>query len=346
MTLVATITDTHWSARKSSRHLHDYFELFYKNVFFPALEEYGIETIIHMGDAFDNRKSIDFWGLDWTRRVVLDPLSKYDVHMLVGNHDMFLRNSTEINAPELLLKDYSNVKTYSSPQTTKIAGIDVMMIPWICSENYDETLKQIKKSKAKVAFGHLELQGFRVNRNLVMEEHGTDPKIFDKFIKVFSGHYHTRSDNGKIFYLGNPYEMYWTDVNDTRGFHIFNTETLEHTPINNPYKLFYNIYYEDTPYQLFDVSEYKNKIVKVIVRKKSKPKDFEKFIDKLYGIGVQDLKIIENFEIQENEEFQIGEDENTLTILNRYIEESEFQFDKNIIKGIFQDLYQKACEVE
>jgi hypothetical protein len=97
---------------------------------------------------------------------------------------------------------------------------------------------------------------------------------------------------------------------------------------------------------MFDATEYANKIVKVIVRKKSKPKDFEKFIDKLYTVGIQDLKIIENFEIQENEEFEISEDENTLTILNRYIEESEFEFDKNVIKGIFQDLYRQACEVE
>jgi hypothetical protein len=179
-----------------------------------------------------------------------------------------------------------------------------------------------------------------------MEEHGTDPKMFDKFQKVFSGHYHTRSDNGKIFYLGNPYEMYWTDVNDTRGFHIFDTETLEHTPINNPYKLFYNIYYEDTPHQLFDATEYQNKIVKVIVRKKSKPKDFEKFLDKLYSVGVQDLKIIENFEIQEAEDFQVDDDENTITILNRYIDEAEIEFDKNRIKTIFQDLYKQSCEVE
>jgi hypothetical protein len=97
---------------------------------------------------------------------------------------------------------------------------------------------------------------------------------------------------------------------------------------------------------LFNTSIYKNKIVKVIVRKKSKIKEFEKFIDKLYTSGVQDLKIIENFEIQESEEFDINEDENTLSILNRYIEESEFDLDKNIIKNIFQDLYREACEVE
>ena len=343
---IGIFTDSHWTARKSSRHLHDYFELFYKNIFFPALEEQGVEIVVHMGDAFDNRKSIDFWGLDWTRRVVLEPLRKYEVHMIVGNHDIFLRNSTEINAPELLLKDYPNIKTYSSPTNTKVGGIDMTFIPWICSENYDETLKVIKKSKAKIAMGHLELQGFRVNKHLVMEEHGLDPNIFTKFQKVFSGHYHTRSDNGRIFYLGNPYEMYWTDVNDTRGFHIFDTETLEHTPINNPYKLFYNIYYEDTPHQTFDASEYSNKIVKVIVRKKSKQKDFEKFIDKLYKIGIQDLKIVENFDIQENENFVIDEEENTISILNRYIDESECDFDKSTIKGIFQDLYKQACEVE
>ena len=343
---IAIFTDTHWTARKSSRHLHDYFELFYKNIFFPALEEQGVEIVVHMGDAFDNRKSIDFWGLDWTRRVVLEPLRKYEVHMIVGNHDIFLRNSTEINAPELLLKDYPNIKTYSSPTNTKVGGIDMTFIPWICSENYDETLKVIKKSKAKIAMGHLELQGFRVNKHLIMEEHGLDPNIFTKFQKVFSGHYHTRSDNGRIFYLGNPYEMYWTDVNDTRGFHIFDTETFEHTPINNPYKLFYNIYYEDTPHQMFDVTEYVNKIVKVIVRKKSKQKEFDKFIDKLYKVGIQDLKIVENFDIQENEDFVIDEEENTISILNRYIDESECNFDKNVIKGIFQDLYQQSCEID
>ena len=77
-----------------------------------------------------------------------------------------------------------------------------------------------------------------------------------KFTKVFSGHYHTRSDDGRIYLLGNPYEMFWNDVGDRRGFTIFDTETLEHVPVDNPYRLFYNIYYEDTPHQTFDAREY------------------------------------------------------------------------------------------
>ena len=342
---VGLICDTHYGAKKGSKHLHDYFELFYKNVFFPALEEHGVEAIIHMGDAFDSRKSIDYQSLEWSKRVVFDPLRKYDVHMIVGNHDTYYKNTNEVNSPELLLQTYKNIKTYSNPTEVNIGGLNILFLPWINQENETKTLKLIEKTSCKVAMGHLELQGFRVNRQLIME-HGLQGELFKEFSHVFSGHYHTRSSDGRVFYLGNPYEMYWTDVNDTRGFHIFDTETLELIPINNPYKLFYNIYYEDTPYQVFDATEYENKIVKVIVRKKSKPKDFEKFIDKLYTAGIQDLKIIENFEVQENEDFEIDEEENTMSILNRYIDEAEFEFDKNIIKGIFQDLYRQSCEVE
>ena len=193
--------------------------------------------------------------------------------------------------------------------------------------------------------GHLELNGFRAHRGHVMED-GMKIDAFNKFDKVYSGHYHTRSDDGRIFYLGNPYEMFWNDVNDPRGFTLFDTDTLEHTSINNPYKLFYNVYYEDTNHQLFNTTEYENKIVKVIVRKKSSPKEFQKFIDKLYRAGVQDLKIVENFAIVENEDFDIDEDENTISILNRYIDEAEIEFDRGVVKGIFRDLYKQACEVE
>ena len=342
---VAIITDTHFGARKGSDHLHNYFEMFYRDIFFPSLEKHQIDTVLHMGDIFDSRKAIDLKSLEWAKRVVFEPLKKYKVISIIGNHDCYYKDTNYVNSPELLLKAYSNITLYSKATQITVGGLDILMLPWINSENFEESKKMIDDSKCKVVMGHLEINGFRATRGHMMET-GMDTSVFDKFEKVYSGHFHTRSNDGKIFYLGNPYEMFWNDVNDTRGFHLFDTDTLEHTPINNPYKLHYNVYYDDTNYKLFNTSPYKNKIVKVIVRKKSKIKEFEKFIDKLYASGVQDLKIIENFEVQESEEFDINEDENTLSILNRYIEESEFDLDKNIIKNIFQDLYREACEVE
>ena len=342
---VAIITDTHFGARKGSDHLHNYFEMFYRDVFFPSLEEHKIDTVLHMGDIFDSRKAIDLKSLEWSKRVVFEPLKKYKVISIIGNHDCYYKDTNYVNSPELLLKAYSNITLYSKATEIKVDKLKILMLPWINSENFEESKKMIDDSKCKVVMGHLEINGFKATRGHMMET-GMDTSVFNKFDKVYSGHFHTRSTDGKIYYLGNPYEMYWNDVNDTRGFHIFDTDTLEHTAINNPYKLFYNVYYDDTNYKLFNTSIYKDKIVKIIVRKKSKIKEFEKFVDKLYASGVYDLKIIENFEIQETEEFDINEDENTLSILNRYIEESEFDLDKNIIKNIFQDLYRQACEVE
>ena len=341
---VAIINDTHWGARKGSKLFQDYFELFYKNVFFPTLEQYGITTVIHMGDAFDSRKSIDYQSFEWAKRVVFEPLSKYNVHLITGNHDCYYKNTNNVNSPNLLLQSYPNVKTYSSPTEIKVGNLNVLLIPWICMENEEQSLKAIKNTKSKIAMGHLELQGFNVNRSVVME-HGLEANIFKNFTKVFSGHYHTRSDNGTVFYLGNPYEMFWNDVNDPRGFTIFDTETLEHTPVNNPYRMFYNIYYEDTPHQIFDASEYENKIVKVIVRKKSDTKQFEKFIDKLYSSNVSELKIVENFQIQEAENFEAFDSEDTMSILNRYIEEAEVTLDKSVVQKLLQEVYQEACEL-
>jgi hypothetical protein len=345
MSLIAIITDTHWSCRKSSKLFQDYFENFYKHVFFPTLEQYGIKTVIHMGDAFDGRKSIDFVGLDWTRKVVLEPLSKYDVHLITGNHDVYFKTTNSINSPDLLLKDYQNIKVYSDPTEIKVDNLNILLLPWINSENQDKVLNTIKNTSSKILMGHLELQGFRVNHHTV-SDYGLEPDLFGNFTKVFSGHYHTRSDNGKIFYLGNPYEIYWSDLNDTRGFTIFDTETLEHQFINNPYRMFYNIYYEDTNHQMFDTRGYQNKIVKVIVRKKSDSAQFEKFIDKLYAANIAELKIVENFDIQENEKFEAIESEDTISILSRYIEEAEVNLDKSILQKMVGEIYKEACELE
>jgi DNA repair exonuclease SbcCD nuclease subunit len=343
---VAIITDQHFGARKNSKPFHDYFLKFYNNVFFPTLEKEDIATVVDMGDTFDSRKGIDFSALYWAKNNYYDRLQQMGVtvHTIVGNHTAYYKNTNDVNAVDLLLREYNNVIVYSKPKEILLDKLKVLFVPWICSDNQELTFNMIEKSKVKVAMGHLELSGFKAYKGHTMED-GMDSNPFEKFVKVFSGHYHTRSDNGTVFYLGNPYEMFWNDVNDTRGFHIFDTETLEHTPVNNPYRLFYNIYYEDTNYQTFDTREYENKIVKVVVRKKTDTKKFEKFIDKLYSSNVSELKIVENFEIEESEDFEAFESEDTITILNRYIEESEINLDKSIVRGLIQEIYKEACEL-
>ena len=343
---VAIITDQHFGCRKNSKVFHDYFLKFYNDVFFPTIEKEGITTVIDMGDTFDSRKGIDFAALAWSKVNYFDRLEQLGctVHTIVGNHTAYYKNTNEVNAIDLLLREYDNIHIYSEATEIKVDKLNILLVPWINNENEKSTLKLIEKTNCPVTMGHLELKGFRIHRGYVMES-GTDCNLFNKFERVYSGHYHTRSNKDNNYYLGNPYEIYWNDLEDTRGFHIFDTDTLEHTPVNNPYRIFYTIYYSDHDYQTFDTRELEGKIVKLIVRKKTNPKKFEKFVDKLYNSNVHELKIIENFVIQESEDFEAFESEDTLSILNRYIEEAEINLDKSTVQKMIQEIYQEACEL-
>ena len=95
--------------------------------------------------------------------------------------------------------------------------------------------------------------------------------------------------------------MFWNDVDDKRGFHIFDTETKELEFIENPYTIFERIYYEDTNYRTFNSTIYKDKIVKIIVRQKSDQLQFEKFIDKIQKAGCIEIKIVENFAVDDED---------------------------------------------
>ena len=346
---VAIITDQHFGARKNSKLFHDYFLKFYDDVFFPTLEKEKITTVIDMGDTFDSRKGIDFSALTWAKDHYFDRLRDMgiEVHTIVGNHTAYYKNTNDINAIDLLLREYNNVKVYSETTSIEVGGLNILLVPWINQENKDMTLKMINKSTAPMCMGHLELQGFKVNDYVVMD-HGMEMDPFKKFEKVFSGHFHTRSTQDNISYLGNPYEIYWNDCEDTRGFHLFDTKTLETTPVNNTHRLFYKIYYTDNDYQLFDASELEDKIVKLVVRKKTDTKKFEKFIDKLYASNVAELKIVENFEFNGWFDKELDgdyESEDTMSILNNYIEESEISLDKSIIQKMMNEVYQEACEL-
>ena len=345
---VAIITDQHFGCRKNSTLFHNYFLDFYNNVFFPTLEKENITTVIDMGDTFDSRKGIDFSALSWAKNNYYDRLRDLGCRVItvVGNHTAYYKNTNDVNAVDLLLREYDNVKIYPEAEEVRIDKTKFLFVPWINAENQDKTFQLIEETDSPCVMGHLELNGFMATRGHFMEN-GMDSNIFDKFEKVYSGHYHMRSNKDNIFYLGNPYEMYWNDVNDrNRGFHLFDTDTLVHTPVNNPYQLFHNLYYEDTPHQMLDITKYDQKILKVIVRKKSDPKKFEKYIDKLYSSNLAELKIVENFDFTEGEEFEADESEDTISLLNRYIQESEVDLDKSVITNILQDVYKEACEVE
>ena len=343
---VAIITDQHFGFKKGSKLYLDYFQKFYDEVFFPKIEKLGIKTVLDLGDTFDNRKGVDLYSLDWAKASYFDRLANLGVNLIsiVGNHTAFYKNTNDINTIDLLLREYDNIRIVSECEQITVGNLDVLFIPWINQENSERTYKMIKESKAKVAMGHLELNGFIATHGHVMDV-GADFECYDKFTHVFSGHYHTRSSNGKIYYLGNPYEMFWNDVNDKRGFHIYDTETLKLKTINNPNALYKIINYNDTPRQLFKFSDYTNKIVKVVVRQKTSEKEYDMFMDSLMKANPFDVKIVERTDLLTFGGEIVEQTEDTITLLDKYVDDLDTNLNKSRIKGIIKDIYQEACEV-
>jgi len=343
---VALITDQHLDGRKGSVAFWEYFKKFYDDIFFPTLEKHGIRTIIDLGDTFDNRKGIDFNVWSRVRQHYFQRLEDMGiaVHMILGNHCTYYKNTNVINSPDLLLKDFSNIQVYSRPQTVSIDGTNIIMLPWINSSNMEETMTLINDTSAEIAMGHLELNGFEVTPGMKME-HGMAPSIFSKFKQVFSGHYHHKSSRGNITYLGNPYQMFWNDYKDQRGFHLYDPKKNKLEFIVNPFEIFKKVYYNDSNKMQLDFSEFTNTYVKVIVEEKNDYYEFEKVIENLYEVGVHDIKIVENLVDGESMDDCEVEVKDTITLLNEYIDEVEVSVEKTVLKNLMRNLYIESCEV-
>lgn len=347
---VAIITDQHFGARGDSVQCLDYYENFYSNTFFPKLKEQGITTILILGDTFDRRKFINFNTLSRAKKMFFDVAYNNDmmITMIAGNHDTYFKNTNEVNSPELTLAEYININIVTMPETIEIHGTPICFLPWICADNYTYSMDEIKNTKAEICMGHLEIAGFAMYRGAESHD-GLSKESFNKFDMVFSGHYHHKSDNGHIYYLGNPYELTWQDYNDPRGFHIFDLETRKLEFIQNTYSLFERFEYDDTAWDpdSIDTSFVTDKYVKIIVVNKTDFYKFDKFITRIYTKNPLDVKIVENFsEFTEGEVDESINLEDTPSVLSNYIDSVETEVDKERVKNFMKILYTEALNKE
>ena len=235
---IALLNDSHFGARNDSLIFDDYFHKFYDRIFFPYIKEHNIKTLIHLGDVVDRRKYINYRIAHNFRHKFLQRLwdEKIDTHIIVGNHDIYFRNTNKINAVQELCTTPDGLHEpwiYEEPKAVDFDGLKLLMLPWINPENEEHSLKTLDTAQADILIAHLDLNGF-VMVDGIRQLHGYDKKIVQRFEKTYSGHFHTKNDDGQVFYLGSQYEMTWADYNKQKGFHILDTETREIEFIKNP----------------------------------------------------------------------------------------------------------------
>lgn len=346
MSKIVFLGDTHFGCRGGSKIFHDHFEKFYKEVFFPYIDKHEIKQVVQMGDIFDNRKNISIYSLHRAKDYFFNEVGKRDLtlHILMGNHDTLFKNTNEVNSPKLLLKEYENIKVYEEVAEVNIEGVKFAFLPWICKDNTDQSFHFIEGTTASILLGHLELIGFDMYKG-TKAKHGLNPKIFHKFEMVLSGHYHTRSKQGNIEYLGTPYAMTWSDWNDPRGFHVFDTADRSLEFVENPNEIFHKIVYNG---EAVESPNLKDCYVRVLVEDRGDPKVFAKFVEQLEGMNPASLQILDDMtevKIVQSDDVEMNV-EDTLTIIKNEVLAAEVKVSREKLENVLTDVYYEAMRTE
>lgn len=177
------------------------------------------DIVCVLGDVFDNRNSITHKAMALGKKL-FEELSKNckQIHIILGNHDIHFTNRLFPNSVHPLLEHISNVTIYTEPTELLLGANKVLLVPWIVPDRMSSVEAKIKASSASICMGHFDIIGFNFNKTTVNKNHGFDPKVFNKFDQVYTGHYHISSEMKNILYMGAQYQMTWDDWGEEKYF--------------------------------------------------------------------------------------------------------------------------------
>lgn len=347
---ICIVTDTHFGVKNDDQRMNDYANHYFNDFVFPYMKQNNIDHIFHLGDLVDKRKVLHNNTYNAIIESFINPILKnnYQLYIITGNHDSLLKDTNKINFLRNIFGDlYDNIKVIDNEPliVNHIDKKNFIFVPWITNDNKEQCLNLLSKGKYDACFGHFELSGFKIQKN-ILSEHGDDITMFGGCTTVLSGHYHFKSSRNNVHYLGSAYELNWGDAGDERGFHVFDTETLNHTFI--PYKipLFVNINYGSA--HLLD--SYHNKFVRIYVdhtklQDKEYRKEFDDCVASISNHNPYELNIIENLK---SEILSFNKEEKSETdifdfklMVDTYIKERYKEKSNNIQLSIINTINQK-----
>lgn len=336
---IAVISDTHFGVRNDSPLFLEYSFKFFDTIFLPYLDRHGIRTVIHMGDLLDRRKYVNFNTLSQVKQRFFMPLEQrgVELHCIPGNHDTYWKNTNALNSLRELFHDH--IHLYEQPTTVDFEGLTVLFMPWINKENEAECQLALDRSIARVLVGHLELDGYQVLRG-INHNGGMADETLHKFDLVLSGHFHCKSNNGNIWYLGTQYDLTFSDLNERKGFHVFDTQTLGLEFIENPSKMYHKLVYDDSEsdYRGLNCDLYRDCYLRVVVVKKTDEAAFTGLCEALVAAGVANLSIVEDYR-EDQSSGAVDISKGTVELINDAIDEMEISVSKEKLKATIRELY-------
>ena len=223
---VAIFSDLHLGVHSNSTDWHNY-AIEWANWFKDDCKRKNIKDLIFCGDWHHNRSEISVNTLQVSADI-LDILSDFNIIAITGNHDMYYKHRTDVNSLSIF-KKRKNVTILNDPETIEAFDRTITFCPW------NTNVKDVPKSD--ILFGHFEIETFKMNSYKVCEDGLKVKDLLEKSSLIISGHFHTRHlkkfGRGTILYVGNPFQMDFGDVGNTKGYYILNLDNMEYEFIHN-----------------------------------------------------------------------------------------------------------------
>lgn len=286
--------------------------------FTEFLIQYSVDNNItqfaHLGDFFHNRDKIDVRSLYTATKIVNNLNKRFGKYIqIIGNHDLFLRDSRTISSLEIFR---DKITLVDDIMTTN----GIMFVSWLTSaEEYDNLINLSKKHDIKYILGHFEFQTFRLNDSYIME-HGQSHKELSHIKKIYSGHFHMRQNKDNVQYIGSPFPFSYSDANDfERGF------TVLHDDGKEEFVQYDHIHILSIDYKDFldnDLSDISNKSIRLIITEDIDDETLNKIKAKLELEVYRDTRILYQVNKQEevlNQETDVSNVESVDDVVKQHL---------------------------
>jgi len=365
--LIPFITDTHFGNKSFNKTVFESMMLFFEEQFFPWCLKNNIKNVIHCGDLVHNRNIIDLW----INQQIKNRFFKFfndnniNLHILVGNHDLYYKSSMEINYLIENTREFNNIHVYNEQEKIQIGKYTFLMVPWVIN-----TQEFKFKKSADICCGHFETIGFKMTANTYADD-GFQIGDFEKFKLTFSGHFHIKSTKKNVYYLGTQYPITWNDYGETKGFYTLADDYKVKYIENKVNPKFLKLYYSELNGEQYlhvagikkrslvditieeAINLAKNNYCKLILKNVEHQALLDSFYQSLVTVSRDSYKIelidsneiIESFDVSEIEE-QIQEETDLETTVSSYLGGMTFEqdIDKNYLIEMFQELYKESSE--
>lgn len=311
------------------------------------------DILIQLGDVNHIRESINI-RIDNESEEIFEKLSnvfKKGVYILIGNHDIYYKDRTDINSLKKIPKLYENIHIFEKPEILTINGVHkFLMAPW--EHNISILTDTIKKYKDRSDYlmCHADINEFSLNKWTKIQS-GINRADLNSFKKIYAGHIHIRQNNGNVTYVGTPYQLDRGDFGNVKGFYKLNVSgnDIEETFIENTHsprfikidaKKMLNM-------NINKISEqFKDNFVEILIdNNMAKIFPINRFIDLVDTYGHRSLEFIpyalDDINIT-SEDLDYSYDYNMFEILSEYLKIREISADlTNKVSIEFKNLYDK-----